>query len=405
MASWLPSFEAASEAFNKMSEISNDITNKVQATLADDDLLNKLTLRSEEMVKERSMLDAQEQRKEIVRDYLAEILPWETKDESRLILEEECKKAILELSTRQSTFMTPFELPDGLLMFQARSMDEGDIKKGEATNVNANANEKDGANATENGDKGADAEGDNESGGNSNGNGDVSADIGENDEQKSAGIKLEKMSPLPPLLEHFDLDTHVGLVEKLFREDENLVSMHSTLSGAGEKEVIFWKNYFFHCAYTRYEKGLTIEEIWARKPKAIGITQDVRSSPAKSIATKSNHDAEELYIENLTLDDGDDDDVSIELQFEADGSNAGGGGSGGGDSDNDISNSSSPQKLATSEHKATEEQNSDSSGSGTSYDMIDDSMNMNANSNHDDLVDDLDLDDLEAEIARELGED
>lgn len=25
----------------------------------------------------------------------------------------------------------------------------------------------------------------------------------------------------------------------------------------------FWRNYFFHCAYTRYEAGLSIDEIWS----------------------------------------------------------------------------------------------------------------------------------------------
>jgi hypothetical protein len=26
---------------------------------------------------------------------------------------------------------------------------------------------------------------------------------------------------------------------------------------------VFWKNYFFHCAFTRYEAGLSIDEIWS----------------------------------------------------------------------------------------------------------------------------------------------
>lgn len=29
---------------------------------------------------------------------------------------------------------------------------------------------------------------------------------------------------------------------------------------------MFWHNYFFHCAYTRYEAGLSIDEIWSFQP-------------------------------------------------------------------------------------------------------------------------------------------
>lgn len=33
--------------------------------------------------------------------------------------------------------------------------------------------------------------------------------------------------------------------------------------GGGARELVFWKNYFFHCAFTRYEAGLSIDEIWS----------------------------------------------------------------------------------------------------------------------------------------------
>jgi hypothetical protein len=33
--------------------------------------------------------------------------------------------------------------------------------------------------------------------------------------------------------------------------------------GGGARERVFWNNYFFHCAYTRYEAGLSIDEIWS----------------------------------------------------------------------------------------------------------------------------------------------
>ena len=43
--------------------------------------------------------------------------------------------------------------------------------------------------------------------------------------------------------------------------------MHTRLSSGGQREIIFWKNYFFHCAYTRYEAGLSIDEIWSNEPR------------------------------------------------------------------------------------------------------------------------------------------
>jgi len=39
-----------------------------------------------------------------------------------------------------------------------------------------------------------------------------------------------------------------------------------TLLGAGSREKSFWRNYFFHCAFTRYEAGLSIDEIWSDQP-------------------------------------------------------------------------------------------------------------------------------------------
>jgi len=76
------------------------------------------------------------------------------------------------------------------------------------------------------------------------------------------------LQPLPTLLADFDLDTHVGLIQRLLKVDPKLVEMHSRLSSGGQRELIFWKNYFFHCAYTRYEAGLSIDEIWSNEPRA-----------------------------------------------------------------------------------------------------------------------------------------
>ena len=188
----------------------------------------------DELVSERERIDEEERRKELVRYSLAEILPWETRDSEMEILVDECKEVILGLSSKDETFVGPFILAGGLPAV---------------------------------------------SGGEDEGNGDNNDDDQEEDiteDQKAAkdlaaaqssAEKLEKLQPLPTLLADFDLDTHVGLIQRLLKEDPNLVDMHTRLSSGGQRELIFWKNYFFHCAYTRYEAGLSIDEIWSNKPR------------------------------------------------------------------------------------------------------------------------------------------
>jgi hypothetical protein len=86
----------------------------------------------------------------------------------------------------------------------------------------------------------------------------------------------------------------------MLKFDTNLVAMQSRLSGAGEKEHLFWKNYFINCAvsvlyelnifrwniitrtlqalililhdklfpslkFTRFDLGLAVEEIWGKR--------------------------------------------------------------------------------------------------------------------------------------------
>lgn len=53
---------------------------------------------------------------------------------------------------------------------------------------------------------------------------------------------------------------------------------YRTISGGGARERVFWKNYFFHCAFTRYEAGLSIDEIWSHMP------DEVRQSPVTTAA-------------------------------------------------------------------------------------------------------------------------
>lgn len=193
--SWLPSFESATQALTELSS-------KVQESLPVDssDLFNKLTLRSDELVREHELLDAQEKRKELVREYLSETLPWETKDESRQIFEEEAREAIMDLSKDRATFETPFLLEKGI-MFNPITDHGDDEEEIEFSNDNKESSVQKKDEST----------------------------LGSKFEESR--LKLEKMQPLPILLEYFDIDTHVGLIQRLLKVDPGLVKMHSMLNG------------------------------------------------------------------------------------------------------------------------------------------------------------------------------
>ena len=196
----------------------NDLKNNVESSVKnniDPELIKKLTLQSDELVLERERIDNEERRKEAVRDSLSEILPWETRDTEMEILVDECREVILGLSSDEETFTGPFVLNGGL------PSGEGE---------------------EEHGDDGKLAK-------------DLSA-------AEVSAEKLSKLQPIPELLSDFDIDTHVGLIERVLKEDRQLVEMHKRLSSGGHRERTFWKNYFFHCAYARYEAGLSIDEIW-----------------------------------------------------------------------------------------------------------------------------------------------
>lgn len=277
--------------FNDALEKLNDISTKVQSSLpVDDDLIGKLTLRSDDLRAIHDLIEKEETQKEHAKKLLSNLLPWETEDETKVILVEECKSSILGLSLLDTSFTTPFGLPEGLKMWSEHSEMKESTKE----------------------------------------------------MQEEALKKFEKI-PFPDLLSDFDLDAHVELVQKLFNLDKNLVVAHSKLANAGKTEKIFWKNYFFNCALSRYSKGLDLNEVW--KPKK------ENGSDNNSNSTRGDYDCVD-----------DDLDKSIELTFEP---------------DDDVTSGS--RKSATSAIKTASVgevvQNSD------------------------------DLDDLDAEIARELEED
>lgn len=109
----------------------------------------------------------------------------------------------------------------------------------------------------------------------------------------------------------------------------------------------------FHCAYIRYTVGLSVEEIWSV------TTEPITSDKDKSLS-ESPHN-------------GDDDNQSVELTFAA---------------ENDDSIHSSHLDNTEDDAKSSVEHDSD-------YEVIDDAP---------DSMDGEELDELDAEIARELAE-
>lgn len=319
MSSWFSNFNASEALAGKLSEISSTVqkvSSKVQQSLPlDDDLVKKLTLRSDELLAEHNLIDAEERRKEAVRDYLSSLLPWETKDEAREILVEECREAIQNMASKGDTFTGPFSLPDDVKRMFA---EDSDMEEASDESI------------------------------------------------AEADKKLQKMGKLPPLLEDFDLDAHVGLIERLFKVDKNLVKSHSCLQNAGKAEKIFWKNYFFHCAYIRYEKGLSVEEIWVETGSKPSIEQDASGTHSQTqIANEES---------------------SVELTFEADDKD---------DNDDDAEIESVLNEVTDHAKSDTVETTSSTKSATNEYEMINEVQ---------DKIEGDDLDDLDAEIARELAE-
>lgn len=317
----------------------------------------------DELVSERERIDEEERRKELVRDSLSEIFPWETRDSEMEILVDECKEVILGLSSKDETFVGPFILAGGLPTV---------------------------------------------SGGEDEGNGDNNDDDQEEgitEDQKAAkdlaaaqssAEKLEKLQPLPTLLADFDLDTHVGLIQRLLKEDPNLVDMHTRLSSGGQRELIFWKNYFFHCAYTRYEAGLSIDEIWSNEPRpssqAVAAVQeeseDLNDADSEEVIFDSDEAMEPMKGEPAIL--GRDSSSSIISSSVATTSTVTSTSIGGGVD----SPPSSPQRETAQADIATPSDSVAESGGGNDYEFVPSAGG----------DDDGEMDELEAEIAAALDD-
>lgn len=177
---------------------------KMDLKIPNKEMLEKLTLTTPELRAERQRIDEEERRKETVRDMLANMLPWETRDTERDILVEECKEAILKLSSDKETFFGPYQMPKAVGLGKMKSIDGKEDKEEEEDNENEKEeNEEEEEEST--------------------------AD--DHKPSKESLEKLAKLEPLPPLLQNFDLDAHVGLIQNLLKVDLILSTMQSKLSG------------------------------------------------------------------------------------------------------------------------------------------------------------------------------
>lgn len=181
--------------FSSFTDTVANVTEKVSNAIPlDKELISKLTLNTDEMKATREQFGEEASRKAAAKDMLAKMLPWDTRDKERDILVDECKEAILALSSHEETFYGPFEMPQ--------------------LDVNVEEDEKSKADEEE-----------------------------EEDEEEKQKLllpsqesleKLAKLEPLPPLLQDFDLDSHVGLIQMLLKEDPKLVQVQSSLSGTSK---------------------------------------------------------------------------------------------------------------------------------------------------------------------------
>lgn len=181
---------------HKLQEVTEQVADKAKTALPlDQQMLEKLTLTTPELAAERKRIDEIEKRKELIKDCLAGMLPWETRDPERDILVEECKEAIMKLSSDEATFKGPYLMPDLTVKLtepESKENDEDDEEDDEEEEEEAQKEEK---------------------------------------PSEESLDKLAKLEPLPKLLKHFDLDAHVGLIQRLLAEDPALVKMQSKLSG------------------------------------------------------------------------------------------------------------------------------------------------------------------------------
>ena len=148
---------------------------------------------------------------------------------------------------------------------------------------------------------------------------------------------------------------------------------------------MFWRNYFFHCAYTRYEAGLSIDEIWSDyQPSSLTTTTTTTSDNATTTTgvlhnnnNDGDHDQDEVVHFSSTPE------PSIADAFAATAGDVGG--------DDDIDDT--VHDIHTDEHRETDSPQSD-------YEIVQSAQDLD----DDEDAFDGEMDELEAEIAQALGD-
>ena len=191
--SWFSGFSKAAVDFTQRAgDLTSNLAEKAKKVIPiDAATLQKLTLTTPELKAERERIDIEEKQKAAVKESLSGMYPWETKDEEREILVEECKEAILALSREDGTFFGPYAMPPLTVNVEEVKEEDELLEDKEVSTVV----------------------------------------VKDRDPTADQLEKLSKLEPLPPLLRDFDLDAHVGLIQKLLKVDPRLVERQSTLSG------------------------------------------------------------------------------------------------------------------------------------------------------------------------------
>mmetsp|Transcript_13721 Transcript_13721/g.33219 ORF Transcript_13721/g.33219 Transcript_13721/m.33219 type:complete len:221 (+) Transcript_13721:68-730(+) len=198
MSSWFSTISST------VASVSEKVSNAIPL---DKELLDKLTLNTDEMKATREQFGEEATRKAAAKDLLAKMLPWDTKDKERDILVDECKEAILALSADEVTFYGPFEMPE--LDVNMEEDEDEKKKSGDGDDSDEEEEEEE-----------------------------VLVDEEDEEEKRKRLLpseesleKLAQLEPLPPLLQDFDLECHVGLIQMILKEDPKLVEMQSNISG------------------------------------------------------------------------------------------------------------------------------------------------------------------------------
>ena len=133
--------------------------------------------------------------------------------------------------------------------------------------------------------------------------------------------------------------------------------------GGGKRERIFWQNYFFHCAFTRYEAGLSVDEIWSDQ------TGHVEASTAAAAIAAAAEAEEEITFDETPSEEA----VAAAPSTMTDAS------------------TTKSSALFTQMNPPADPQEVDEPSTPPDFEIVGDEG-------------DAEMDELEAEIARELGE-